>query len=232
MKKTAVASMVLLLVLSLLLGTFAEDFKPKEPAFEPTELPETYTFNDAAEIEPGLLYIGRAKKNYHFKFIPKESGEYHFYLRPLDELSIDGHGLEFGIFDSYDNYLKMNVYTGSRNPVVAAYELKEGEEYRFNNDHYMSWGHYWAGRDFYFAFCSPSRHAGDISEFEVIQEPTCTEPRYQATHCLLCGGEVIRAEIPAKGHTPGDLIVTKLATADQDGEGYIRCTVCGKEIGT
>ena len=232
MKKTVVSSVLALLVLSLLFGAFAENFRPKEPPFQPTELPETYSFNSAAEIEPGILYIGRAEKNYHFKFVPKESGEYHFYLRALDELPNDGHGLEFGIFDEYDNYLKMNVHTGSRNPVIAAYELKAGEEYRFNNDHYMSWGHRWAKRDFYFAFCSPSRHAGDITDFEVIQEPTCTEPGYQATHCLLCGGEVIRAEIPAKGHTPGNLIVTKPATADQDGEGYIRCTVCGAEIGT
>ena len=230
MKKLGFSVVLIMLILSLLFGAFAEDFKPKEPSFEPTDLPESYSFKDAAEIEPGLLYIGQPKKNYHFKFIPEESGEYHFYLRALDELPNDGHGLQFGIFDLYDNYLKMNVETYNRNPVVGVFELTAGEEYRFNNDHYMSWGHYWAGREFYFAFCSPSRHAGDISEFEVIQEPTCTEPGYQATHCLLCGGEVVRIEIPAKGHVPGDLIVTKLATENQDGAGYIRCTVCGKEI--
>lgn len=232
MKKAALSILVILLVQALLFGAFAEDFRPAEPDFEPTELPETYSFNDAAEIEAGLLYVGRGKNNYHFRFIPKESGEYHFYLRPLDELPNDGHGLEFGIFDMYDNYLKMNAHTGSRNPVIVVYELTEGEEYRFNNDHYMRWGHYWAKTDFYFAICSPSRHAGNISEYEVIQEPTCTEPGYQANHCLLCGGEITRTEIPATGHTPGEMIVTKVATADTDGEGYIRCTVCGQEIST
>ena len=230
MKKTGASVILILLILSLLFGALAEDFKPKEPSFVPTELPESYSFKEAAEIEPGLLYIGQPKKNYHFKFIPEESGEYHFYLRALDELPNDGHGLQFGIFDLYDNYLKMNVETYNRNPVVGVFELTAGEEYRFNNDHYMSWGHFWGKTEFYFAFCSPSRHAGDISELEVIQEPTCTEPGYQATRCLLCGGEVVRAEIPATGHTPGEPVIYQDPTCLKPGLRITQCTVCGAEV--
>ena len=60
---------------------------------------------------------------------------------------------------------------------------------------------------------------------------TCTEVGYNVYKCSVCNGEK-REEIPAKGHTYGDPVVTKEPTCTAAGEQTRTCTVCGKATTT
>lgn len=64
---------------------------------------------------------------------------------------------------------------------------------------------------------------------EIHKEPNCVEDgilRYKCTKCNYYHDE----KLPALGHTLGDLIITKKAKCESNGEGYRKCSVCGKNI--
>lgn len=60
----------------------------------------------------------------------------------------------------------------------------------------------------------------------VIKESTCTEKGLQQEKCTRCDYTANDKEIPAKGHSYGQWIVTKEATFHEDGEETRTCSVC------
>lgn len=216
-----------LIVLGMIMNVaVADGVEPKEPTERAVTLEGgDYGFADAPEINVGVFY--HIEKDDHVNQYRKinlpETGTYHFYMRNMSD---DSFGIK--IRDVYNKDIT-RVSNHGRAPYIVELDLEAGTYY-FKES---SGGFYsWFPAEAYFAVCSPSRHAGDLSDYEVIQKPTCTEPGYQAQHCLLCGGEANIVEIPATGHIAGDAIVARSATCTQDGESYIRCAACGVEMET
>lgn len=75
------------------------------------------------------------------------------------------------------------------------------------------------------ARCGVTRlEAQDAAGHTPSPEATCTEPQV----CTVCGAVL---ELP-KGHTPGEWIIDKKPTVDEDGEKHRECEVCGEILDT
>ena len=70
-----------------------------------------------------------------------------------------------------------------------------------------------------------------VTDWTVIQEPTCSVSGIKRGTCDLCGTEVDEA-IEKIAHTPGDTKITKEATDVSPGEKSVICSVCGEIIST
>ena len=211
----------LLTVLAASVG-LAEYFDPVEPGFQ-TELPEYTDFFSPGSVVSGMLYYGKQNCDYREVFIPSEDGVYSFYVRNCQKPA--RWHMHYGFYDQYEQAIEglpRDIAVEGIAPHIEQFALKAGVAYHIN-----LWAH---ETDFCFAICSPSRHTGDLSAFEVIQEATCVSPGYQGQRCLLCGGEVNRTEIPKTEHVPGETVTAKAPTCTENGESYVRCAVCGMEI--
>ena len=222
MKKRFVVCIALLLTLLAVSAGLAEFFEPAEPSFQ-ADMPGNTDFFSPGMIVPGTLYFARQNRDYREMFVPSEDGVYSFYVRNDRKPGV--WHTHYGFFDKYERAIEglpRDIAVEGVAPWIEQFELKADHEYHINLFAHET--------DFYFAICSPSRHAGELSDFEVIQEPTCTEPGYKAQRCLLCGGEANAVEIPAAGHVEGDTVTAKMPTCTENGESYVRCAVCGKEM--
>jgi hypothetical protein len=56
---------------------------------------------------------------------------------------------------------------------------------------------------------------------------TCTEPGYTRRTCRLCGASHTDSLTAATGHQPGEWIIDKEPTAEEEGQRHTSCTVCG-----
>ena len=222
MKKPLIFCIAVTLMLLAASAGLAEFFEPTEPNFQ-ADLPGNTDFFSSWVIMPGTFYFARQNRDYREMFVPSEDGVYSFYIR--NEQKPGSWHTHYGFFDKYESTIQglpRDIAVEGIAPRIEKFELKADHEYHINlfaNE-----------TDFYFAICSPSRHAGTLADFEVIQEPTCTERGYKAQRCLLCGGEANRVEIPAAGHVAGDTVTAKAPTCTENGESYVRCAVCGQEM--
>lgn len=76
---------------------------------------------------------------------------------------------------------------------------------------------------------------GHIEVTDPAKEATCTESGFtEGKYCSVCDAVIKAPEIiPSKGgHTEGEWIVDKEATASSTGSKHLECTVCGKTIKT
>lgn len=214
------------------------DFDPAEPVEWAVTIGGQQDFDSCETLSEGVFYqmFRDTAVDGWRKFIPEETGTYHFYVRQPS--TDNGNWYTAGRFsiqicDQYGTPISgwrvEGNYNNVRVPEVFRYDMEAGRTYYFRPTN--QYGH-WVRTDTYFAICSPTRHIGALSDEEVIQEPTCTEPGYKAQHCMLCGGEVNRTEIPVTGHTPGEEVIAKVPTCTEAGEKYTRCTVCGTDMGS
>ena len=65
----------------------------------------------------------------------------------------------------------------------------------------------------------------------VVTAPTCTDRGY-TTYTCSCGDSYVDNYVDAAGHTPGEWIVDREATYDENGEKHKECTVCGSTVET
>ncbi|MBR5515325.1 MAG: leucine-rich repeat protein [Clostridia bacterium] len=73
-----------------------------------------------------------------------------------------------------------------------------------------------------------SADAKHVYNEEVVEESSCTK---DGTICYTCEcGDSYTDSVPAKGHTPGDWVVTKEATLQSEGEKVKYCNVCNQEL--
>lgn len=222
MKKHLIMGVAFLLTLLMACAGVTESFESAEPGFQ-TELPEATDFFSPGAIVPGMLYYAKQNCDYREVFVPTEDGVYTFYVRNVQKPGT--WHMHYGFYDQYERSigaLPRDISVEGIAPVMEQFELKADTEYHINLFAHET--------DFYFAICSPSRHAGELSEAEVMQAPTCVSAGYQAQRCMLCGSEVNRVELPAVDHVAGDTITVKAATCTEDGESYTRCAVCGMEM--
>ena len=240
MKRLAVCLSMMLAVVFMVCAGIADtlDFDPVEPVEWAVTIEGNQSFDNCETLSEGVFYqmfgTSDAVEGWR-KFIPAETGLYSFYVRqPSADTGNWYSGYRFSILicDKYgtqiNNWKVQGNYDNVRVPEVYRYELEAGTTYYFKGENMYG---AWARTDTYFAICSPTKHIGALSDEEVIQEPTCTEPGYKAQRCLLCGGEVNRTEIPVLGHTPGEEIIAKMPTCTETGEKYTRCMVCGTDLG-
>lgn len=65
----------------------------------------------------------------------------------------------------------------------------------------------------------------------VVTPPTCTEQGY-TTYTCSCGDTYIDSYVAKAGHTPGEWVVTVLATSLTDGTKVLKCSVCTTVLDT
>lgn len=65
---------------------------------------------------------------------------------------------------------------------------------------------------------------------EEVTAPTCTEMGYTTFTCTRCGDTCKGDYTEAAGHKPGDWIIDKEPTTDNEGSKHKECTVCGKKL--
>lgn len=70
-------------------------------------------------------------------------------------------------------------------------------------------------------------HEETAGDWEVTQEPTCTEPGTRVRHCTICGELLETETIPALGHDMGPWEVVKEPTTTETGLKQRVCTRCG-----
>lgn len=68
-----------------------------------------------------------------------------------------------------------------------------------------------------------------VTEWETVEEPTCTEEGVEEGTCTRCK-ETIEQEIPMVEHTVEDWDIIEDSTCTSTGEKKGECTVCGEEI--
>lgn len=66
----------------------------------------------------------------------------------------------------------------------------------------------------------------------VVTPPTCTEMGYTTQTCTRCGDTGKGEYTDAAGHKPGEWIVDKEPTTNDDGSKHKECTVCGEKLET
>lgn len=69
------------------------------------------------------------------------------------------------------------------------------------------------------------------TEYTVDKLPTCTEKGSKSIHCKVCDSikSDLMENIDAKGHMPGEWVITQSATEDTEGTRVKYCQVCKKE---
>ena len=223
MKKFLVVCIAALLVMLLAVSVgLAEGFEPTEPK-ESVPAPNTDKFENAGKIEIGVFYSFEPYNRVEWVFYPKETGNYTFYCRCVD----GGVSYEYKITDKFGNMIEsLKIKDQDYNPTIKSVELTAGKEYHISRS---GWGVAKGGATV-FAICAPSQHVGPLTAYQVVEEPTCTEPGAKAQCCALCGGEVGCTVIPPAGHTPGKDQVYEEATCLATGLRGVKCTVCGEYI--
>ena len=186
-------------------------------------LPIRQQYNNPAPLEAGILYRGDAGDLYEMIFTPVETGPYSIYAKTDADKDF-----AVKILDEYKESIGWKMDNrGKQTPVVSSVELEAGKEYHFTGD---LWGAVWGNARFEFAICAPSKHAGGLTDFQTVQEPTCTEAGISAQLCTLCQQPVNSQEIPATGHTPGDPVIHQHPTCVDKGVKITQCAVCGEEL--
>ena len=186
-------------------------------------LPAMRLFSNPGVIEAGTLYYGDAGDRYELLFTPAETGLYSVYAKTEQPKNF-----YIKILNEYKEPIGWKMNNGGKQaPAVSSVELEASKEYHFTGDLSSS---VWGDARFEFAICAPSKHAGALSDFQTVQEPTCTEPGFSAQMCSLCQQPVNRQEIPAAGHTPGEPTVYQQPTCVANGVTVTLCSVCGEEL--
>lgn len=186
-------------------------------------LPAMEHFTNPGVVEAGILYHGDAHEKYVLRFTPSESGLYSIYAQTEQPKPF-----YIKLLNEYQESAGWKMGNGEKQaPAISSVELEAGKEYYLAGDYYNA---AWSNDRFQFAICAPSRHAADLSDFQVIQAPTCTEPGVSAQLCTLCQQPVHLQELPAAGHVPGEPVVSQQATCLTPGVQIIQCTVCNEVI--
>ena len=187
-------------------------------------LPAMSLFANPGTIESGILYHGNAGNPYELVFVPEESGTYFVHAKTQEP-----EEFRIRMLDEYQQATDWELRNnGNQMPVVSSLELEAGREYHFSGA--LSSKAVWSNSPFEFSICAPSAHAGELSEYQTILEPTCTESGFSAQVCTLCQQPVNSQEIPATGHTPGEPLVYQEPGCETAGIRVTLCSVCGAEI--
>ena len=185
-------------------------------------LPAMWQYTNPATVAAGILYRGDAGDAYELVFTPADTGLYTVYAK-----TEESKDFSIKVLNEYKETIGWKLYNGGKQtPAISSMELEAGREYHFTGDLSNA---VWSKATFEFAICAPSKHAGSLSDFQTVQEPTCTEAGFSAQLCTLCQQPVNRQEIAAKGHTAGEPVVHQ-PTCVENGVQITQCTVCGAEI--
>jgi hypothetical protein len=173
--------------------------------------------DDSTVYQTGVLYYITEVTPPDGYFLPPEPQKYYFYFgqrpedAPDDAVDLSTQDGEATVTNSSDTYLVVTKRWINKlgEPTESAPDGVDSLRFRIYRTERIV------------------EHEETAGDWEVTQEPTCTEPGTRVRHCTICGELLETETIPALGHDMGPWEVVKEPTTTETGLKQRVCTRCG-----